>query len=512
MRSKKTILDVSMSLLLQLVTVICGFILPKLILQRFGSQYNGLTTSISQFLACAVLLRSGIGGVTRAALYKPLAKKDNDEISGIMNATNIFMRKIAFILVILIIIFSIIYPFFVIDEFSWIFSFSLFLIIGIGTVAESLLGITYLILLQADQKLWVASLFRIVSIVLNVVLASLLILNGFSIHIVKLGSSLAFCVYPLLLNIYVKRKYKLNKNIAPNNKAIGQRWDAFWHQVAIFVTNNTDVVVLTMFTNMLEVSVYSVYNMVISALKNLVFSFSSGLEAAFGNMIAKNQSDLLKRNLSLVEYVVFSIATLVYTCSIILIVSFVRIYTKGITDINYLRPTFACILLIAHFFYCIRIPYQMVIEAAGHYKQTRNGAIIEAFLNIFISVALVIKYGLVGVAIGTFISMAFRTIQLALYTSNKIIDRNINVVIKNLFISVVEAILIILITNTLNLNIPNTYFEWIINGVIVSMIAIFIIGIVTIIFYRDEFKYLIEKIKSVLKRKNKKDYVMENNI
>ena len=37
----------------------------------------------------------------------------------------------------------------------------------------------------------------------------------------------------------------------------------FWHQVAIFINNNTDVMVVTVFTNMLEVSVYSVYHLVI---------------------------------------------------------------------------------------------------------------------------------------------------------------------------------------------------------------------------------------------------------
>ena len=80
MRSKKTIINTIFSLICDFVAIICSFILPKLILSRFGSAYNGLTTSISQFLTCAVLLRSGIGGATKAALYKPLAENNKKEI------------------------------------------------------------------------------------------------------------------------------------------------------------------------------------------------------------------------------------------------------------------------------------------------------------------------------------------------------------------------------------------------------------------------------------------------
>ena len=179
MRGKKTVINTIMSLMHQIITIICGFILPRLILQRFGSQYNGLTTSITQFLSCAVLLRSGIGGATRAALYKPLAKKNKDEINSIMKATDKFMKKIGLILAISIVAFAIVYPFFVIDEFSWLFTFTLFIIIGASTFAESFFGITYLILLQADQKLWVSSLFNSLCYILNVILAAFFILNGF---------------------------------------------------------------------------------------------------------------------------------------------------------------------------------------------------------------------------------------------------------------------------------------------------------------------------------------------
>lgn len=174
MRGKKTAINTVFSLMEEIVAVICGFILPRLILTAFGSKYNGLTTSVSQFLTCAVLLRSGIGGATRAALYKPIAEENHDKINSIVKATDIFMKKIGVTLAGLILLFATLYPFLVKNEFGWFFTFSLFLIIGASTFAESFFGITYLIVLQADQKLWVSSLLKMICYVLNTAIGAVL--------------------------------------------------------------------------------------------------------------------------------------------------------------------------------------------------------------------------------------------------------------------------------------------------------------------------------------------------
>ena len=84
MRSKKALFNVISSLALQIVVVICGFIVPRLLIGTFGSSVNGVVTSISQFLGYITLLESGVGGVVRAALYKPLAQKNTKSISVII--------------------------------------------------------------------------------------------------------------------------------------------------------------------------------------------------------------------------------------------------------------------------------------------------------------------------------------------------------------------------------------------------------------------------------------------
>ena len=274
-RSKKATLNTAFGFIEELVSLVTAFVLPRLILTAFGSKYNGLATSISQFLACAVLLRAGIGGATRVALYKPLAENDHGRFCAIVRATDLFMKKIGLVLLGAIILFAAVYPLFVHNEFGWGFTASLFFIIGLGSFAESFFGITYLIVLQADQQLWIFTAFRCLCIILRTVFGAALILGGFSLHAVKLSTTAIYVVYPIVLGMYVRRRYRIDLSVKPDFSAIAQRWDAFWHQVALFVMNNTDVVVLTLFSSMLEVSVYSVYVLVFHGLQKTIASFTT---------------------------------------------------------------------------------------------------------------------------------------------------------------------------------------------------------------------------------------------
>ena len=85
------------SLANQIITLICGFILPKLILSTFGSNVNGLVTSINQFLNVITFLDLGVGAVVTSALYRPLAMKDNNEIGQIYLSAKSFFNRIAII-------------------------------------------------------------------------------------------------------------------------------------------------------------------------------------------------------------------------------------------------------------------------------------------------------------------------------------------------------------------------------------------------------------------------------
>jgi len=502
MRAKKAALNSVSVLIYEIIAVICGLILPRLILSHFGSDYNGVTASISQFIAYVTLLSAGVGGVTQAALYKPLAEHDINKISGIIRATEIFMRKVALIFVGGLVVFALLYPFMVSGEFDWLFTFTLVMILGIGTFVRYFFGITYRFLFNADQRSYIPTVIHICTTVLNTIVASVLILSGFEIRVVKLASALVFCIDPLLIYLLARKRYKINRQVLPDNSAIKQRWDAFAQQVANFVQKNTDIVILTIFTGIWEVSVYAVYFLIIRNIKTIITSLMGpGIGAAFGNMLAKNEQENVQKNLQLYEFLSNSLSVLFFTCTAMLIVPFIEVYTKGIVDVDYYRPMFAYIACGAQFFFVLRLPYQALVKAAGHFKQTRNGAIVEMCLNIVISTALVYLLGLVGVVIGSLVAMLLRTLQYAKYSSRYIVKRSFWLVIKKLLLSIINVAIIVIIVQILPAMSEITYTAWVLHALPVFSVALGITGLFAILFYREEIKRAIVVIKSVVRKK-----------
>lgn len=64
-----------------------------MILKTFGSDVNGLVSSLNQFLSYISLIEGGLTGVVLASLYKPLEEKNYNKVSGIVKATNKFLKN-----------------------------------------------------------------------------------------------------------------------------------------------------------------------------------------------------------------------------------------------------------------------------------------------------------------------------------------------------------------------------------------------------------------------------------
>ncbi len=503
MRSKKAVINIITTLGLQVIAIVYGFIVPKIIITSFGSSVNGLVSSITQFLAYISLLESGIGPVIKASLYKPIANKNKKEISDVLKASEKFFKTISFIFIIYLLILAFVYPLIVSSEFGYFYTLSLVIIISISTFAEYYFGMTYKLYLQAEQKTYIISIIQIVTYILSIIIIVILAKLNCSIHLIKLISGFIFVLRPILQCIYVKKKYQINIMLADKNYHLKNKWDGLAQHIASVIHNNTDITILTIFTNLVEVSVYSVYYLVIKGINSLMQSFAGGIDASFGDMIAKKEYDNLNRKFNIYEVFYFTIATIIYTCSIILIVPFVSVYTKKIVDANYIRPLFGTLLVLSEFLWAIRLPYSSITLAAGHFKETRKGAWIEAITNIVVSVILVFKYGIIGVVIGTLLAMLIRTVEFVYHTNKYILNRSAFESIKKILVIIIEVLLIVFLSKYLpKINVVS-YLTWIEYALLVGLLAVIVVLSVNIIIYKKEFKEMINIIKNIFKKKEK---------
>ena len=331
------------SLIMQITTIVSGLVLPRLLLSTFGSDINGLTSSISQFLNFFSVLEGGISGVVLAALYGPVANRDDHKISEVVCAANKFLKKLGIGFLAYTAILAVVYPF-TNSIFSWPFSASLVVILSIGTFIQYYFSIVPQLIVRADNKVYVYNIVGILFNILNIGLTILCIHVWPEIHIVKFVSALVFLIQPIVLNAYVNRYFEIDKNCEADECVLKNRWSGFGINIANIITTNTDVIILTLLSTLKTVSIYNIYYSIANALKSLLMSFGYGYQSVLGQKVAQHNKDEMNYYFDQYEFISYNFSGVAFSCCICLIVPFVMIYTYGVTDANYRQILFAILI------------------------------------------------------------------------------------------------------------------------------------------------------------------------
>lgn len=488
-----TLFNTISNLMLQIITVISGFVIPKIILNYFGSEVNGLVSSLNQFLCYISLVEGGITGVLMANLYRPLYEKNKEKINSIMNAANYFYKKISLIFIIYSFILALIYPIIFKPNFSYIYIFSLTIILSISLFAQYCFSLTLRTLLSADKKIYIVALSQSAILIANIILSIISVKIYPNIHFLKLITGILYLLQPLIYNYFVKKYYSINKKTKPDKELLKSRWDGFAVNIAAFIHFSTDITILTLFTDLKIVSIYSVYALVTTGLRSIISSISSAITPTIGHLYAKGNKSELKEKFDLYEYIMFVIIYLIFSVASLLIVPFVMIYTKNISDTNYNQPLFGILLIISEAIYLIKTSHLNLSYSANKFKDIAPSCYIEAIINIVISVILVKKYGLIGVTIGTICGMTYRMIYHVYFTSKKLIERSQFLFYSKLILFTLITILGIIICKSLVSPIELTITNWIYHGLIYTVVFLVLYFIMSLFFYRNEIKKLLGK-------------------
>ena len=482
-RSKVTLLNMISMFIFQIITLINGFIIPKIILSYFGSDINGLVSSINQFLNYIALIEGGLTGVVVASLYKPIADHDYEKVSAILYSSKKFYKNISIIFIIYTLLLAIVYPLLFHINYSYTYVFSLIIILSISLFVQYMFSLNYKNLLTADKKVYIVSFTQSIILILNIVLSFISVKIFPSIHLLKLVSGLLFIFQPLFFNIYVKRHYPIIKNKKGDKELIKSRWNGFAINIAAFIHYGTDITLLTIFTNYSVVSIYSVYSLVSNGLRQVISSLTNGINPTIGNLYASGNS----------KKFLFSVGAL-------LITPFVMIYTLNINDVNYYQPLFGYLLLVSEALYLLKFPHLNLAYSANKFKEITKPAFIEATINIVISLFLVNILGLEGITIGTIIAMMYRLMFHIRYTKTLLNNRNVNMYYYKIAVFTAFTLIGFLICTLLPLRMLDI-FNWICYGILYSIIFIILYSICSFFFFKNEFSYL----KNYLCNKGKGD-------
>ena len=474
----------------QMITLMIGILIPRFVIVSYGSEINGLLSSVSQIMSYLALLEAGLGMAAIQALYKPIAENNNYKINQIVVATQKSYKKIGILYLITLIICALVYPFFIKSKMDYWFVFIIVVLFGIPSVINFLFQGKYSILINAEGDLYYITNINTIITVLN----SLIKIFLLSIHINIIFVQFMYCVTSLIQMFFVYRFVKkhytwLDMNVEPDYEPLKGRNSAVLHQICGLITNSTDVLLLTAFCDLKEVSIYSVYNMIFNIVYMIATSVNSGVQFIFGNAFYKG-INYYKKLFDCYETYYVCLTSSLMVVTFIFIKPFLILYTAG-ADVNYVNNAFPMTFMIMKILHSYKNCATLTPSISGHFKGTQKHALIESVINLFISVFAINKYGMVGVLFGTIVAFIYRCCVGLIYTNRRILKRNSWSNIKRILVNTFLILCYLGITSMIEIT-PQSYVYLLLLAVPVTIVVLLTFVIVNSLCNIEEF-YMVKE-------------------
>ena len=412
-------------ILYQVVLIVLSFLLPRLYLENFGSEVNGVLSTIKQIFAYMVLLESGVGLATTQALYKPVAEKNHNKVSSVISATHNYYVKIGCVYAIIVLLIAFAYEYIVPTDIASGVIFGIVILTALPNLFSYFVQAKYRILLEVDgRKYVITNSETILQLVSNVAKILVILLTNN-----LLLMQLSYCILSLLQLVYVyvhaKRRYKwLSVDSSPDYEAVSQRKSVLVHQVSGMVFNNTDVLLLSFLCDFKVVSVYTIYNIFFSQVQTFITSIISGFSFALGQMFHTDRDKFVKVY-NVYETLYIMSTFVVYTLMAVFLLPLIQIYTKGINDANYTNALLVLLFVVMNLLSNGKLPSNHVLEYSGKFQETRSHAVWEMIINIVVSIVSIVKWGICGAIVGTIVALIYRGTMMIYYSNKKVLSRGI---------------------------------------------------------------------------------------
>ena len=398
---KKVYKNIFASALPQLVNIISNFILPGLIVLKFGSEINGLVSTTKTIVSYISIVGAGIATAVTQSLYAPVAKKNTEEIKGMLHAANNMFVKYGIMYCVITLVVSFLYPLWVSSGVNYITIALLLIVMSVSGASEFFVTGRCRALLYANQRVYICNVIQAISLFTSLIVAIVMLQLDVSIVWVQLAISLVYIVRAGALLYYVNRMYPELRgydSVPPIAQTVSKRNDVLILTLSGLAVTGSQSLILSILIGFEAASVYAIYNIVFSGLQSICANVNTAVTPYLGREISLHNDQKAIYIYDIIEFGFTTVVTFVFCVATFMIVPFIRLYTMG-ADINYIYKDFAIIFAFASMFYILKMPGNTAINAAGHFRETRTRAIAEAAICIVVGVVMTLYLGQIGVLI-----------------------------------------------------------------------------------------------------------------
>ncbi len=488
----------------QLFTSIFMFICRTYFIKLLGATYLGINGLFSNILSMLSLAELGIGPAIVFSMYKPIAENDEVHVAKLMNFYKNAYRLVACVVAVVGLG---IMPFldFLIKDSPDVADLELIFVLILSNTVISYFYAYKGSMLNADQKAYVTVIFRnIFAVVQNIAQIVVLIVTGnFIIYLAT--QIITTFLGNLCQAVYVDKKYPFLVKYRTEKIDKAERADIMkrvrgmmMHKMGSFVLNGTDNMIISKFVGVVAVGIYSNYLMIINLIKTFVSQFSGSISASVGNLVASEDHEKSETVFNVILFVHFWIYSFCFVCFWTLFESFILLW---IGEEFTLKPSVLIFVLLIFYCYGVHRAVDSFTNATGIFWETRWKPIIECIVNLGSSIILAIKFGMVGVFIGSVFAYLCTGWIEPWYLYKKMFKKSI----KGYLIKYISY-LVITIATALTTGFIGSLTDTsslITNLVVRTILCILIPNISIFILFckTTEFKGLLQYVKAIVRRK-----------
>ena len=406
-RTRRSITNVFVTLSTNAIILVTAFIVQKVLIIRLGSEYNGINGLFTSVISMMSLTDLGIGSAIIYHLYRPAANSDYNVICSLLR---FYRNSYIFISMVVLIIGCVIMAFIpkitgdvVINDNLYL----VFLLFLLDCLVSYFLSYKKS-LLYAYQLNYVLDGIHFVYYMLQNAAQIFVLLYWQSYILFLLLKTICKIIENITISRYIKRHYSFtnNKKISPLSKDIKN--DIFikikallFHRLGRLFVTGSDSLVITGVLGILQMSLYTNYHLIIGGITALLNKVFETLTSSVGNFLldsGKSERYDIYRKIDFLNFWFFG-------CISVILFSVMQPFITLWVGEEYLFSKTTLFFLVINFYQeGMRASILTFKDAAGIYHQDRFIPIIEAVINVIISIVLAYRIGITGVFIGTIIS------------------------------------------------------------------------------------------------------------
>lgn len=508
-RKENSIKNAKAILRLDVIYILTNFITRTIFIKVLSVEYLGLTGLFSNILSYLSLAELGVGTAITFSLFKPIAENATQKVKALMD---LYRKIYRFIGIFIFVVGLSVIPFlpYIIKDYGAVENINiLFIIYLLDSVSTYFFGYIQT-LVYADQKKYYLNNFTVKKtlVVTFVKLAVLLITKNFFLYLsiqILIGICSNYILYVKINKMYPYLKEKDNvepldkeekENILKNIKAL------MIHKIGTVAVFSTDNIVITAMLGLSVSGIYANYLIIIASVTKFSNMIFTSISSSIGNYNATKSNEQTCNLFKFVDFIGYCVFLFCTMCLLNLLNPFIRdIWIRD--DFYIFSADIVFAICISFFLTGIRQSILMFKGSMGIYDPDKFKPIIESIVNLACSILLTLKFGFIGVILGTIISTVFTCLTVEPYVLYKYGFKmsSASYYKKLLYKFLVSAILISSSVWCCNhINIANVYINFVMYGIVT--VAIFAIGIFIFFYRADELKKLVGMIKNTLEKKD----------